>query len=209
MGRIHLPGDRGRRTVAAMAGDLSRSSACRRCIDRNWLFPGIPFFRGRGGKTAGAGKQGCCIGSLRFLFRPGVGFNRSAGRMGSRAARICGYLLFRRSCSGCFGHTGLVHAQEEQDGVTIGYFWEICSMHEQLSQYIRDRISVNEATMQEILSRYKPLKLKRNELLLSEGEPSRRMCFVVKGCLRVYFIKEDGTEVTRRIVFENAFSTTL
>jgi len=82
-------------------------------------------------------------------------------------------------------------------------------MYEQLSAYIRDRITVNEEDLQFILSHYKPLKLKKNELLLSEGELSRRMFFVVKGCLRVYFIKEDGSEVTRRIVFENAFSTTL
>ena len=44
---------------------------------------------------------------------------------------------------------------------------------------------------------------------MSEGDPSRRMFFVLKGCLRVFFIKEDGLEVTRRIVFENNFSTTL
>ena len=82
-------------------------------------------------------------------------------------------------------------------------------MYEQLSAYIRERVSVSEAELQMILSHYKPLKLKRNEVLLSEGEPSRRMFFVGKGCLRVYFVKEDGSEVTRRIVFENVFSTTL
>lgn len=82
-------------------------------------------------------------------------------------------------------------------------------MYDQLSKYIRDRITVNEEDLQHILSKYQPLKLKKNEVLLGEGEPSRRMYFVVKGCLRVFFVKEDGTEVTRRIVFENAFSTTL
>ena len=82
-------------------------------------------------------------------------------------------------------------------------------MNEQLTNYIRERVNVSEEELQQILSHYKPLKLKRNEVLLSEGEAARRMFFVVKGCLRVYFIKEDGTEVTRRIVFENAFSTTL
>lgn len=82
-------------------------------------------------------------------------------------------------------------------------------MYEQLTAYIRDRITVNDQDLQLILSHYKPLSLAKNEMLLSEGELSRRMFFVVKGCLRVYFIKEDGSEVTRRIVFENAFSTTL
>ena len=82
-------------------------------------------------------------------------------------------------------------------------------MHEGLAKYIRDRIKVSEEDLQHILSKYRPLKLKKNEVLLGEGEPSRRMHFVVKGCLRVFFVKEDGSEVTRRIVFENAFSTTL
>ena len=82
-------------------------------------------------------------------------------------------------------------------------------MYEQLSAYIRERVTVSEEELQLILSHYKPLKLKKNEVLLSEGDPARRMFFVTKGCLRVYFTKEDGVEVTRRIVFENAFSTTL
>lgn len=82
-------------------------------------------------------------------------------------------------------------------------------MHEQLASYIRDRISVTAEVMTHILSFYKPLSLTRHEILMSEGDPSRRMFFVVNGCLRVFFIKEDGTEVTRRIIFENAFSTTL
>jgi CRP-like cAMP-binding protein len=82
-------------------------------------------------------------------------------------------------------------------------------MNEQLSAHIRGKVNISEEELRLILSYYKPLKLKRNEVLLSEGDLSRRMFFVVKGCLRVYFIKEDGTEVTRRIVFENAFTTTL
>lgn len=82
-------------------------------------------------------------------------------------------------------------------------------MHEPLASYIRSKISVTEDVMTHILSFYKPLTLARYEILMSEGDPSRRMFFVVKGCLRVFFIKEDGSEVTRRIIFENAFSTTL
>jgi len=82
-------------------------------------------------------------------------------------------------------------------------------MHEQLVTYIRERIKISNEDLERVLSCYKPLKLKKHEILQSEGDPSRRMFFVVKGCLRVFFIKEDGTEVTRRIVFENHFSTTL
>jgi CRP-like cAMP-binding protein len=93
-----------------------------------------------------------------------------------------------------------------QVSVIFGY---LPFMHEGLAKYIREKIKVSEEDLQHILSFYKPIKLKKNEILLREGAPSRRMVFIVKGCLRVYFVKKDGTEVTRRIVFENGFSTTL
>ncbi len=79
----------------------------------------------------------------------------------------------------------------------------------QLQQFILGKVYLSEEECAEVLSFYKPMELSRHQILLSEGEPSRKMYFVVKGCLRVFFIKEDGSEVTRRIVFENAFSTTL
>jgi CRP-like cAMP-binding protein len=82
-------------------------------------------------------------------------------------------------------------------------------MTTQLQQFILDKVSLSEEECAEVLSFYKPMELSRHQILLSEGEPSRKMYFVVNGCLRVFFIKEDGSEVTRRIVFENAFSTTL
>ena len=82
-------------------------------------------------------------------------------------------------------------------------------MYDQLTRYIRDRIPLGDEDLDHVLSRYKELHLKRHEILQGEGDSARRMFFVVKGCLRVFFIKEDGTDATRRIVFENRFSTTL
>lgn len=35
------------------------------------------------------------------------------------------------------------------------------------------------------------------------------MNFVAKGCLRIYFIREDGQEATRHFAFENQFATGL
>jgi CRP-like cAMP-binding protein len=82
-------------------------------------------------------------------------------------------------------------------------------MYEQLERFIRERVNLDEAEMAEVLSHYREMRLRKNEIVQSEGDPSRRMFFVVEGCLRVFFIKEDGTVVTRRIVLENYFSTTL
>ncbi|WP_183558592.1 Crp/Fnr family transcriptional regulator [Mucilaginibacter sp. SP1R1] len=82
-------------------------------------------------------------------------------------------------------------------------------MYQQLAKYITDRIVVNDEQLQVILSYFKALTLKKNEVINNLGNPARRMYFVNKGCLRVYFVKEDGAEVTRRFAFENALSTSL
>ncbi|WP_183575292.1 Crp/Fnr family transcriptional regulator [Mucilaginibacter sp. X5P1] len=82
-------------------------------------------------------------------------------------------------------------------------------MYNQLSQYILDRVALSDEQLQSILYYFKPLSLKKNELVSVTGNPARRMLFVNKGCLRVYFTKSDGAEVTRRFAFENSFSTSL
>ncbi|PSL32191.1 Crp/Fnr family transcriptional regulator [Chitinophaga ginsengisoli] len=82
-------------------------------------------------------------------------------------------------------------------------------MYEQLANYIKEKIKVSEEELTTILSYYKPLKPKKNELLLAQGQTSQRSYFVGKGCLRVYFINEDGQDATRYIAFENQFTTAL
>lgn len=46
-------------------------------------------------------------------------------------------------------------------------------------------------------------------MVLANGETSQRTFFVVKGCLRIFFINEDGQEATRYFAFENQFATAL
>jgi CRP-like cAMP-binding protein len=86
---------------------------------------------------------------------------------------------------------------------------EIILMYQQLSKFITDRVAINDEQLQIIFSHFKPLTLKKNEMINVLGTPARRMYFVNKGCLRVYFLKADGAEVTRRFAFENTFSTSL
>ena len=82
-------------------------------------------------------------------------------------------------------------------------------MYTQLAKFITDRVAIADEQLQVILSHFKPLTLKKNEVVNIIGTPARRMYFVNKGCLRVYFLKVDGGEVTRRFAFENTFSTSL
>jgi CRP-like cAMP-binding protein len=82
-------------------------------------------------------------------------------------------------------------------------------MYTQLAKYITDRVAIGDEQLQIVLACFKPLTIKKNEVINTMGAPARRMYFVNKGCLRVYFLKVDGGEVTRRFAFENTFSTSL
>lgn len=82
-------------------------------------------------------------------------------------------------------------------------------MYTQLSKFITDRVAIDDDQLKVVLSHFQPLILKKNEMINIVGHPARRMYFVNKGCLRVYFLKVDGNEVTRRFAFENTFSTSL
>ncbi|MDQ1856428.1 MULTISPECIES: Crp/Fnr family transcriptional regulator [unclassified Chryseobacterium] len=82
-------------------------------------------------------------------------------------------------------------------------------MQELLTSYINNRISVTDTEMETILSYFRPIQLKKNEMLLSNGQNSQRTFFVVNGCLRIFFINEEGQDSTRYFAFENQFATAL
>ncbi|WP_433630005.1 Crp/Fnr family transcriptional regulator [Chryseobacterium cucumeris] len=82
-------------------------------------------------------------------------------------------------------------------------------MQELLTSYINNRITVTDTEMETILSYFRPVQLKKNEMLLSNGQNSQRTFFVVNGCLRIFFINEEGQDSTRYFAFENQFATAL
>ena len=82
-------------------------------------------------------------------------------------------------------------------------------IYEQLEQYVNSKIDVNRQEMDTIISYFKPASPKKNELLVTHGQTSQRTFFVGKGCLRIFFINEDGQDATRYFAFENQFATAL
>jgi CRP-like cAMP-binding protein len=82
-------------------------------------------------------------------------------------------------------------------------------MYELLQKYITDRIETDEETLNLIFSKFKPLKIKRNTFLLTEGEICNHYYFVNKGCIRLMNITDNGQENTRYIAFEGSFGTAL
>ncbi|MBB6109587.1 cAMP-binding domain of CRP or a regulatory subunit of cAMP-dependent protein kinases [Mucilaginibacter lappiensis] len=80
-------------------------------------------------------------------------------------------------------------------------------MHPALQKQIEGKIVLTAEQEQLVSSCYKPRLTKRGEILLEKGSVARYLFFVVKGCLRVFLTKEDGSEWTRFLIFEDHFGT--
>lgn len=73
-----------------------------------------------------------------------------------------------------------------------------------LRRFLADKYSFAAADTS-LLSKFKEVKVARNDLLLACGEVCHNAYFICAGCLRTYFIDEKGEEKTRYIAFENHF----
>ncbi len=76
-------------------------------------------------------------------------------------------------------------------------------MHDALKNHLIQRLGTDTANMDKVLAHFKPLSVKRNELLLIEGSVCRYVYFVVSGCLQVFVQDDAGDENTRDLVVEN------
>lgn len=82
-------------------------------------------------------------------------------------------------------------------------------MKEQLAKYIKEVSTVTDEELDKILNYFNPLEVEKNELLVIQGQTTQRMYFICNGCLRIFFITEEGQEATRYLGFENNFVTAL
>ena len=75
-------------------------------------------------------------------------------------------------------------------------------MNTELINFFEKYGRISESTKTELTSRFKPKGVKKGTLLLSQGEISRYIYYVSKGCLRLYYMV-DGIEITVWFSFEN------
>ena len=75
-------------------------------------------------------------------------------------------------------------------------------MHETLEQHIRSKLGNNTAGLEEVITYFKPMQLKRNEYLLREGELCRHCYFIVEGAIQVFTVDAAGNETTRDFILE-------
>lgn len=77
-------------------------------------------------------------------------------------------------------------------------------MFEAFENYLKEkRIELSEDELQYIESLAVRKKIRKRQFLLEEGQISLNLNFIIKGCLRTYRLKEDGTEHILKFAIEN------
>lgn len=80
-------------------------------------------------------------------------------------------------------------------------------MKNRLRQHIIQGLGKVPDNIDTVLDAFVEKKTKRNELLLQEGDICRHVYFIVKGCVQVFVIAENGAESTREFYFEDQWVT--
>lgn len=82
-------------------------------------------------------------------------------------------------------------------------------MTRMLEDLIRNKTTLDEKQLGIVLSSFKLVTVKKNELLLEKGTVSDRLFFINKGCLRLFYSNDDQSISTRFMAFENTFLTSI
>jgi CRP-like cAMP-binding protein len=65
------------------------------------------------------------------------------------------------------------------------------------------RFPLDRENFEELMKMISFRKISPGTILLAEGEVATKLFFVVRGCLRTYFIKEDGKDITAQFFIED------
>ncbi|MET0463562.1 MAG: Crp/Fnr family transcriptional regulator [Chitinophagaceae bacterium] len=79
----------------------------------------------------------------------------------------------------------------------------------QLINHISKHVSIGKKDLESVAGFFTPVQAKKKEDLVTEGMHCRYNYFVVKGCLRMFFLTEAGTEQTIQFALENWWMTDL
>jgi len=78
-----------------------------------------------------------------------------------------------------------------------------------LIEHIKNMTSTDVADDNSVLSYFETRTYGKKEILQTEEKPCLHYFFVVKGCLRLYFVDENGVEQTLQFAIENWWMTDL
>ena len=83
------------------------------------------------------------------------------------------------------------------------------SKYDLLANRFGNDFDMAEADVNEILPFFRPVQVNKKQILLHEGHISKHLSFITKGCVRSYYISEEGIEATRNIFTEGKFCVVL
>jgi CRP-like cAMP-binding protein len=76
-------------------------------------------------------------------------------------------------------------------------------MFEAFEKYLTEKAQLNAEEINAVQAVSLEKKIKKKQYLLHEGGVCHYNCFIIKGCLRLYSISDDGTEHILRFAVEN------
>lgn len=76
-------------------------------------------------------------------------------------------------------------------------------MYERIVQNITRHVQLTEEEINKFISVIKPKQIRRKQYLLQAGDVMRYECFVNQGCLRSYYVDDNGQERTLTFAFED------
>lgn len=82
-------------------------------------------------------------------------------------------------------------------------------MQEQLRAILQSIVPFSDSEFEQISACFIPKRVLQRELLLNNGDICHEFYVVLKGCIRVYFLDENGNEKTRYIMPDHYIGTAL
>ncbi|MEP1921394.1 MAG: Crp/Fnr family transcriptional regulator [Ekhidna sp.] len=76
-----------------------------------------------------------------------------------------------------------------------------------LKTHIDEIVSLTDDEFEYILSYFKPVKKRKHQFIVQEGELATKEYWVIKGCLKSYFFDETGKEHILQFAMENWWTT--
>jgi CRP-like cAMP-binding protein len=64
-------------------------------------------------------------------------------------------------------------------------------MFAELKKFFNDYVPLPDSELEDIVSKFKKKKIKKNEFVLMQGEICKDLIFVQQGCLRLYYLQDD------------------
>ena len=82
-------------------------------------------------------------------------------------------------------------------------FVYLIAMSTSLKKFISRFVTLSDAELEEVANKFKSKSIKKNSYLLREGDTCKDFIFVQKGCLRLYYVKDD-IEVSVWFAFQHS-----